>query len=145
MGDTLKKCNRSIWPDLLIIFILIWLIYGKSPDNQQYKNTNKIEAMYTYGDSNIKIGSDQGLRYIRTVKGVIEVPNSKAAMRRLFDNTPYKCETALDDNTNDKSLEYLVRENAERYFSPTNVTAARELTVSPLFETSGINSYKPRL
>lgn len=134
-----------IWYVLLIIFILIWFIYGNSSYNSSCKNTNNIEAMYTYGDSNIQIGSDKGLRYIRTVKGVIEVPNSKAAMRRLFDNTRYKCETAIDDNTDDKSLEYLVQKNAERYFIPKNVTATRELTVSPLFETSGVNSYKPSL
>ena len=134
-----------IWYVLLIIFILIWFIYGNSSYNSSCKNTNNIEAMYTYGDSNIQIGSDKGLRYIRTVKGVIEVPNSKAAMRRLFDNTPYKCETTIDDNTDDKSLEYLVQKNAERYFIPKNVTATRELTVSPLFETSGVNSYKPSL
>ena len=134
-----------IWPVLFIIFILICFIYENSSCNSQYKNTNNIESMSMYGDSYIKIGSDKGLPYIRTVKGVIEVPNSKAAMRRLFDNTPYKCETAIDDNTDDKSLEYLVQKNAERYFIPKNVTATRELTVSPLFETSGVNSYKPSL
>ena len=116
-------------------------MYGNSQD----ENTNNIEAMYTYGESKIKIGSDQGLRYIRTVDGVIEVPNSKTAMYHLFDNTRYNCETSLDDSTEDKSLDYLVKENAERYFRPTNVTATRELTVSPLFETSGVNSYKPSL
>jgi hypothetical protein len=130
-----------IWYVLLIIFILIWFIYG----NSSYENTNNIEAMYTYGESKIKIGGEQGLRYIRTVDGVIEVPNSKTAMYRLFDNTRYNCETSLDDSTEDKSLDYLVKENAERYFRPTNVTATRELTVSPLFETSGVNSYKPSL
>jgi hypothetical protein len=142
MGDNiLKNYNIGIWPVLLIIFILIWLMYG----NSQYENTNNIEAMYTYGESKIKIGGEQGLRYIRTVDGVIEVPNSKTAMYRLFDNTRYNCETSLDDSTEDKSLDYLVKENAERYFRPTNVTATRELTVSPLFETSGVNSYKPSL
>jgi hypothetical protein len=126
---------------LLIFFIWIWIMYGNSQDEK----TNNIEAMYTYGDSKIKIGGEQGLRYIRTVDGVIEVPNSKTAMYRLFDNTRYNCETSLDDSTEDKSLDYLVKENAERYFRPTNVTATRELTVSPLFETSGVNSYKPSL
>ena len=131
----------QIWIVLLIFFIWIWIMYGNSQDEK----TNNIEAMYTYGDSKIKIGGEQGLRYIRTVDGVIEVPNSKTAMYRLFDNTRYNCETSLDDSTEDKSLDYLVKENAERYFRPTNVTATRELTVSPLFETSGVNSYKPSL
>jgi hypothetical protein len=146
MGDNiLKNYNIGIWPVLLIIFILIWLMYG----NSQYENTNNIEAMSMYGDTYIKIGSDQGLPYIRTVKGVIEVPNSKDAMHRLFDNTQYSCESALDDNTDDntddKSLEYLVQKNIEKYAIPKNITETRELTVSPLFETSGVNSYKFRL
>ena len=142
MGDNiLKNYNICIWHVLLIIFILIWLMYG----NSQYENTNNIEAMSMYGDTYIKIGSDQGLPYIRTVKGVIEVPNSKDAMRRLFDNTQYSCTSALDYNTDDKSLEYLVQKNIEKYAIPKNITETRELTVSPLFETSGVNSYKFRL
>ena len=142
MGDDiLKNYNIGIWPVLLIIFILMWLMYG----NSQYENTNNIEAMSMYGDTYIKIGSDQGLPYIRTVKGVLEVPNSKDAMRRLFDNTHYSCTSALDYNTDDKSLEYLVQKNIEKYAIPKNITETRELTVSPLFETSGVNSYKYRL
>ena len=142
MGDNiLKNYNICIWHVLLIIFILIWLMYG----NSQYENTNNIEAMSMYGDTYIKIGSDQGLPYIRTVKGVLEVPNSKDAMRRLFDNTQYSCTSALDYNTDDKSLEYLVQKNIEKYAIPKNITETRELTVSPLFETSGVNSYKFRL
>ena len=142
MGDNiLKNYNICIWHVLLIIFILIWLMYG----NSQYENTNNIEAMSMYGDTYIKIGSDQGLPYIRTVKGVLEVPNSKDAMRRLFDNTQYSCTSALDYNTDDKSLEYLVQKNIEKYAIPKNITETRELTVRPLFETSGVNSYKFRL
>ena len=133
MGDNiLKNYNMGIWGFLLIIFIWVWLMYG----NLQYENINTIESMSMYGNSYIKIGGDQGLRYIRTVNGVIEVPNSKTAMRRLFDNIHYNCETSID-NTTDRSLDYLMKKNAERYFIPKNVTATRELTVSPLFETSG--------
>ncbi len=130
MGDNiLKNYSMWIWIVLLIIFIWVWLMY----DNLQDENMNTIESMSMYGNSYIKIGSDQGLRYIRTVNGVIEVPNSKAAMHRLFDNTNYNCETSIE-NTTDTTLDYLVKKNADRYFIPKNVTATRELTLSPLFE-----------
>ena len=103
---------------LIILLMLFWFTckcIGKS----QCENMENGEPSMLYGDIPIRVGSSYGLNYINNVNGVIEVPNSKTAMRHLFDNNEYKCIiTNSHESDYDKALRHLLKNNSETEFLP---------------------------
>ena len=120
-----NECN-NIFGSMIIILIIVWYMYNTSENTQcQYKKNR--ESMYNYGNNPIKIGSSSGLKYIRSVNGTLEVPNSKTSMRHLFDDNEYECKLT-NDQDNTLAVDYLLQKNMEIYYNP-NVTSSRNLIV----------------
>ena len=87
MFGELTEFNKS-----LITIVAIMAIYCICTEKnyRSYFEEHMSNNEFTYGGSKLRIGTTDGVRYIMNKNGVIEVPNSKSAMRRLFDE-PHSC------------------------------------------------------
>jgi hypothetical protein len=85
---------------------------------------------FYYGNNPISIGSSMGVQYIANKKNVVEVPNSKTAMRHLFDDTAYKCPSldTVDSNDQKPSTMQLAKTSSREKFvskRPRSLTSTR--------------------
>jgi len=68
----------------------------RRPTSERYSNIGQAESSLLYGDVPIRIGSSTGSPIIWTVDGVLEVPNSKSAMSKLYDVDRTQCYKIID-------------------------------------------------
>jgi hypothetical protein len=68
----------------------------RRPISERYSNIGQAESSLLYGDVPIRIGSSTGSPIIWTVDGVLEVPNSKSAMSKLYDVDRTQCYKMID-------------------------------------------------
>ena len=92
---------------IIIILILLWLIgkcickKSRAYSRKENMAIDSNSGLY-YGNSPITIDPKRGIKYIALNKNnIIDVPNSKTAMRHLFDDKEYKCNSL--DNTPEES------------------------------------------
>lgn len=102
-----------------------------------HKDNKVIVTNAVYGNSPIRIGSPDGVKYIRllneldkTKPSVIEIPNSKTAMRRLFDDseTDYKSQTHdenMSQSFSDMHINKKILQNGRN--KPSSHTSSRDL------------------
>ena len=82
---------------LIILLIMFWFVcdcinqYNDYTIHKEHMTNNNNNNNFIYGGSKINIGSDSVYPYISYKKGVIIIPNSKSAMRRLMSTELYKC------------------------------------------------------
>ena len=70
----------------------------RRPTSERYSNVGQGESSLLYGDVPIRIGSSTGSPIIWTVDGVLEVPNSKSAMSKLYDVDRTQCYKMIDNS-----------------------------------------------
>jgi hypothetical protein len=127
-----NELNYSL--GVLIILLMVFWFVCKCIGND-YKSYY-VEPMAVndvglyYGNSPIAIGGNYGLPYIRSVNNVIEVPNSKTAMRNLYDEYAYKCGSLeRGSNIDDKQVAiHLSKRPNHSINGPRSKTESRELT-----------------
>lgn len=107
-GDNDGSLNYSI--GVLIILLMVFWFISKCIGNSAYhayytEPMSDTDAGLYYGATPYSIGGSSGLNYIRNVGGVGEVPNSKTAMRHLYDEQSYKCGSLeRSSNTDDRQV-----------------------------------------
>jgi hypothetical protein len=103
MGKNKNKLGGAELPKYflacLIVFMLVCcFIYNTCNKTtvRKYRTesigSDKGSRMY-YGNTPIRITSNGGLPYIRRTGSGLDVPNSKTAMRALYDEQPYNCKS----------------------------------------------------
>lgn len=132
-GDEL---NYSLGVLIVLLMVFWYLCKCIGQTNYKYyydsKHTPHKETMvddnFYYGGNQINIGSYPSDQCRLNKKNVIEVPNSKTAMRHLFDST-YKCSfDTKDDNDQKPSTIQMVKNSAREKFvnkRPRSLTATR--------------------
>ena len=119
---------------LIILLMMFWFVckcIGNSSSRSYYTEpmANKTDANLYYGNSPFAINGNNGLQYIRTTGGVINVPNSKTAMRHLYDEHAYKCGSLERSTTaDDKQVKmHLDKRVDEGFRGPRSKTDSHEL------------------
>jgi hypothetical protein len=93
-----------------------------------------------YGGSKIRVGNDNGSSHIQLNNSVLEVPNSKTAMRDLTSVDVTKCN--VNDKDNALSSMYLAKKRTENYAScPKSLTAERGLRLDSFEALKPMDSY----
>jgi hypothetical protein len=120
----------SIGLGILIILVFLFKFANKKSNKKKENMTQNLN----YGGNNIKIGNDRGLKYIYSDKNGVNVPNSKTAMRELFDDSAYKCESldTLDDFDTQPSQIFLNKKKYEGFNAkktPRSLTSTRHKTI----------------
>jgi hypothetical protein len=134
-GGSDEKLNYSL--GILIILLMGFWFICKCIGNNSYKTKCK-ESMLGgpyksglyYGNSPISIGSKYGINHIIRNNGVIEVPNSKTAMRHLYDELAYKSASLERNSDNDDkqvAMHLNKRDMKEDIKGPRSKTASHEL------------------
>jgi hypothetical protein len=132
-GD--EKLNYSLGV-LIILLMVFWFTckcIGNSSDKTQCRDSMsdgpRKHGLY-YGNSPISIGSKYGLNHIIRNNGVIEVPNSKTALRHLYDEQSYKS-GSLERNSNNDDKQVAMhlnkRDMEEDIKGPRSKTSSHEL------------------
>lgn len=103
----------------IAILITLLLIFWYVCQCQHSKNTkprkDPMRNNLLYGGTPIQIGNPKGLRYVYDGKKEVVVPNSQTAMRRLFDEDAYKCQTldTLNDFDSRPAQMFLTKKHTE--------------------------------
>jgi len=136
MGMSDAELNYSIGV-LIILLLMFWFVCNCSNKKQEPMRSGKPirHPSLNYGGNPIKIGSDRGLRYIHVNKKEVVVPNSKTAMRELFDDNAYKCQTldTLNDFDSRPAQIFLNKRKSEGYIgkkTPRSLTSTRYKTLT---------------
>jgi hypothetical protein len=102
---------------LIILLLMFWFTckcIGQNNDHYYTREKFIDDTKLMYGNSPITLSSST-IPYIRMdAKNLIEVPNSKSAMRHLFDEdmVPCKLDTSIDD---DGSIMHMRKKEIESY------------------------------
>jgi len=102
---------------LIVLLMVFWFLckcIGNSSHTERLSNTN----LY-YGNTPVRIGSTVGVHYIAERNGIVEVPNSKTAMRHLFEDDVKRCtekktEDDEEDETDQGPSTMLLKKNSAR-------------------------------
>lgn len=131
LGGSGDELNYSLGI-LIILLMVFWFVCKCIGNNYRpYYSEPLVEkniGLY-YGNSPIAIGGNYRLPYIRRVNGVIEAPNSKTAMRHLYDEHAYKCgslERSSDIDDKQTNM-HLAKQTPEPFKGPRSKTDSREL------------------
>jgi hypothetical protein len=137
---------------LIVLLMVFWFMckcIGNSGARMSEGMQDKQEPAggFYYGNSPLYLGTPTGTRYIKiNKKNVVEVPNSKTAMRHLFDDEAYKCQT-LDtfEDFDQAPSDIFMAKNAVRDRlkdnRPTSMTATRENMCSDRHTRIPMGSY----
>jgi hypothetical protein len=133
MSSYKEDLNYSICV-LIILLLMFWFSCKCIGSNNQYKLKESMKSKTTYGDSNIRIGNPQGLSYIYNNNKEIMVPNSQTAMRSLFDDDAYKCQSldTINDFDSRPAQIYLEKKRIENFYGkkqPVSMTSTRFKTI----------------
>lgn len=138
MGMNDAELNYNIGV-LIILLLMLWFVCNCKKSTTIKQREPMAQPAYQslkYGGNSIKIGSERGLKYIHTNKdGDIVVPNSQTAMRELFDESAYKCQSldTLNDFDSRPAQMFLNKRKSEGYMSkktPRSLTSTRNKTYS---------------
>jgi hypothetical protein len=127
---------------LIVLLMVFWFMCKciGSSNNQSFYSLDRREKMnnmtqggeFYYGNSPLYLGTPTGVHYItENYKNTTEVPNSKTAMRHLFDEDAYKCQ-ALDtygDFDQEPAMMFLNKTSVSKQFEnrkPKSLTSTRE-------------------
>jgi hypothetical protein len=128
---------KKLMLGLFIALCVIVTLYLFSIYTESKKKEDKKEPMtqnLNYGGNNIKIGNNRGLKYIYSDKNGVNVPNSKTAMRELFDESAHKCGSldTLDNFDTQPSQIFLNKKKYEDFNlkkTPRSLTSTRYKTI----------------
>ena len=93
-----------------------------------------------YGGTKIRVGNDNGSSHIQLNNSVLEVPNSKTAMRDLMSVDVIKCN--VNDRDNELSSMYLKKKRKENCTScPKSLTGERGMRLDSFDALRPMDSY----
>ena len=137
---------------LIVLLMVFWFMckcIGKPPGrmSEGMCDKKKSSGSFYYGNSPIYFGTPTCSRYIKiNKKNTVEVPNSNTAMRHLFDDDAYKCQTLDTAGDFDQApADIFMAKNAVRDRlkdrRPTSMTATRENMCSDRHTRIPMGSY----
>lgn len=117
---------------LIVLMLMFWFMckcIGRNNEYYYQSQENMIDQNeFVYGDQKATIGNNSAYPYIRNRNNVIEVPNSKSAMRRLMSTEIYKC-GLTNKIDNEPSTMYIKKKSKEKFINtPTSRTQERRFT-----------------